>query len=401
MKSAVAFTEEIDDLELASEELVSAIRKKLPFKRSTIGIIHCDADVEVAELGKLLHEKLGIDVMGVTTTASVERHSGYHDMGIMLAVITGDDVDFSFGDTGELDKNNFTEQIHQAYAKARAKLSDNPKLILLCSPYRTDISSENYLEALDSASGQIPIFGGVATDHYDLQHQKTFLNGSAYAGGVVFVLISGDIRPVFAMRHHFSAKTERKSIITKSSGVYVERVGDQSFKEYLENIMPVPDEELVVCQFQSTPFVMELPDYDASEQPVVRALCTIDHERGAGGFLSKMPEGASLAINMLQRGDLRESCRNALEQIKSAMRETSDYHYSMILISTCNARHLLMGDTKNLEATCITQELENADPDLNAIGFYGFGEMCPTAVAKENGTAKNRFHNISFALCAF
>ena len=400
MKSAIALTDEIDDLERAAEELVKTIREKLHFERSTVGIIYCDADVAVGDLGNRLHKKLGIDIMGVTTTASIERHSGYHDMGILLTVMTGDDVDFSIGSTGELDKERLTPQIHEAYAKARSHLPADPKLIVLCSPYIADITSENYVEALDKASGRVPVFGGVATDHYDLQHQKTFYNGNAYAGGVVFLLISGNIRPVFAMRHHFAAKTERKGIISKSTGNQIERVGDQTFKEYLASIMPVPDEELVIYQFQSTPFVMELPDYDSSEQPVVRALCTINQETGAGGFLSKMPEGATLTINMLQRDNLRESCRGALAHALDAMRETEDYRYSLMLISTCNARHLLMGDKKSLEAECITEELAGVDQELNAVGFYGFGEMCPTA-SEQDGKAKNRFHNISFALCAF
>ncbi|MDL2321600.1 FIST C-terminal domain-containing protein [Desulfosarcina sp. OttesenSCG-928-B08] len=400
MKSAVALTEEIDDPELAAVVLSAAIRRQLKFGKSTIGIVYCDADVAVGELGKRLHEILEIDIVGVTTTASLERHAGYHDMGIVFAVITGDDVAMAVGDTGELDKQAFDRQIRSAYDTARARLSEDPKLILLCAPYISDLTSENYIEVLDAVSGHVPVFGGVATDHYDLQYQKTFFNGKAYAGGLVFVLMSGNIRPVFAMTHHFGAKTERKGIITQSSGNQIERVGDQTFKDYLSAIMPVPEDELVIYHFQSTPFVMEMPDYESSEEPVVRALCTLNHQTGAGGFLSKMPEGSTLSINVLQRDDLRKSCRKTLDHLVEKMHAHPDYTYSLILISTCNARHLLMGDKKNLEMEIIIEKLSDLDPDLNAIGFYGFGEMCPTAISA-TGEAKNRFHNVSFALCAF
>ncbi|MDL2264750.1 hypothetical protein LJC31_08875, partial [Synergistaceae bacterium OttesenSCG-928-I11] len=180
MKSAIVLTQEIDDLNIAADELTSGIREKIAFGRSSIGIVYCDADVDVAELGRLLHENLGFDIVGLTTTALIERYHGYCDMGIALAVITGDDVDISIGNTGELSKDNFAERIQGTYSHARAALCEDPRLILLFAPYIADLTSENYVEALDEASGHVPVFGGVSTDHYDLQHQKTFHNGEAY-----------------------------------------------------------------------------------------------------------------------------------------------------------------------------------------------------------------------------
>ena len=201
------------------------------------------------------------------------------------------------------------------------------------------------------------------------------------------------------MEHHFSAKVEKKGVITKSEGNLIQRVDDKTFKEFVSSMVPFTDDELVIYQFQSTPFIMELPDYEKDEQPVVRALCTMDHATGAGGFLSKMPEGSLIYLNMLQRDNLGESCNGALSNLIGRMGENKDYAYSMIFISTCNARHLLMGDAKNLESDIITERLRAFPEELNAVGFYGFGEMCPTG-ERSDGTAKNRFHNISFALCA-
>ena len=399
MKSTVAVTSEIDDLELAAGELASQIRGKLGLCRGSAGIAYCDADVDAAKLGELLHAELGMDIVGLTTTATVERNNGYNDMGILLCVLTADDVDFSVGCAGELGNENFPESIRDAYKRARAKITDDPKLILAFAPYIADLTSENYVEILDEASGGVPVFGGVATDHYDLQYQKTFWNGGAFSRGLVFLLLSGNVKPVFAMEHHFGAKAEKKGIITKSAGNLIEKVGDKTFKDFVSSIVPVPDEELVIYHFQSTPFVMELPDYEKDEQPVVRALCTIDHATGAGGFLSKMPEGSTIFMNELQRANLSESCNGALSNIIGKMAENTVYGYSMIFISTCNARHLLMGDAKDLESGIISERLCSLPPELNAMGFYGFGEICPTGT-RADGTAKNRFHNISFALCA-
>ena len=399
MKSAVMLTYEIDDVKVAAQELASGIREKINFGKSTFGIIHCDADVDVEELSKLLHEDLGCEIVGLTTTALIERSSGYCDMGIVLAVITGDDIDISIGNTNELTKLEFQDQIKSAYSNARSILPEDPKLILVCAPYIPDITSEKYLESLDELSGHAPIFGGVATDHYDLQYQKTFHNGNAYSSGLIFILLTGNIKPVFAMQHNFGGKIKRKGIITKSTANMVNQIDDKTFVQFLSEITPIPDDDTVIYQFQSTPFIMELPDRVKDEQPVVRALCSIDHETGSGGFLSKMPEGSALSINIIQRDNLAFSCAETLDHLLEKMQQSKD-DYCMILISSCNARHLLMGDKKNLEAKIISDRLADVEPGLNAIGFYGFGEMCPTVFSEEE-QAKNRFHNISFALCAF
>jgi len=399
MKSTVASTSEIDDLESAAKELASQINEKLKPGRSSVAIAYCDADVDVAKLGELLRAELNMDIVGLTTTATLERRNGYSDMGILLCVLTADDVNFSVGCTGEPANDCFAESIREAYKQARAKIQSDPGLILTFAPYIADLTSENYVEILDETSGGVPVFGGVATDHYDLQYQKTFFNDSAFSRGLVFLLIEGNVKPVFAMEHHFGAKAEKKGIITKSTGNLIQKVGDQTFKDFVASIVPVPDEELVIYSFQSTPFVMELPDYEKNEQPVVRALCTIDHATGAGGFLSKMPEGSAIYMNVLQRENLRESCNGALSDIIGRVTENAGYGYSMIFISTCNARHLLMGDAKNLESDIISEKLNSLPPELNAMGFYGFGEICPTGT-RADGAAKNRFHNVSFAVCA-
>jgi hypothetical protein len=399
MKSAVAITLEIDDLEFAVKELVPQIREKCTFSRHSIGIVHCDADMDVARLGGLLNKELGIDIVGVTTSAVIERNSGYTDMGILLCVLTADDVNFSVGCAADLSVDGFWDAISGSYKQVRSKTEEDPKLILALAPYIGDLTSENYMEVLDEVSGNVPVFGGVAADHYDLKFQRTFYNGQAFERGIVFVLFMGNIKPVFSMEHYFSTKLEKKGVITKSSGNQILKVGSQTFKEYVESIVPVPDEELVIFYFQSTPFVMELPDYEKNEQPVVRALCTIDHQTGAGGFLSKMPEGSVIYITGLQRRNLSESCNGALTDIMGRMAENADYEYSMIFISTCNARELLMGDVKNLESDILKEKLAGFPDHLNAIGYYGFGEICPTGT-RTDGTAINRFHNISFALCA-
>jgi len=164
-------------------------------------------------------------------------------------------------------------------------------------------------------------------------------------------------------------------------------------------MVPVSDEDGVIFSFQSTPFVMELPDYEKNEQPVLRALCTIDKETGAGGFLSRMPLGSKIYLSTVDIDNLRRSCSSALSTLVKQMAENNDYKYSMVFISTCNGRYGLLAGDKNMEGNLVNEKLREFPLELNAVGYYAFGEICPTGKRADN-TAKNRFHNLSFALCA-
>jgi hypothetical protein len=399
MKTAVAISQELDDSAIAASELAAQIRDKLTFLQNSVGVMYCDADADVGELSGLLCKELGMDIVGVTTSATVERNDGYNDMGILLSVLTADDVEFSVGYTEDLSTENFSGLIEYAYTKARAKIADEPKLILTCAPFIPDLTSEHYVEMLDKLSGGTPVFGGVATDHYDFTKQQTFFNGKASPKGLGFILISGNIKPIFSLQHNFGSSVEKKGKITKSSANHIHEVNGQPFKDYVSSIVPVPEDALVIYQFQSTPFVMELPDFETEEQPVVRAILSIDSATGSGSFLSKMPEGSMIYLTEFQRKNLGNSCRLTMEGITKQILAEKDYQYSMLFVCTCNARHLLMAADKSLEGSIINEFLSDMPPELNATGYYGFGEICPTG-KRPDGSIKNRFHNISFAVCA-
>lgn len=399
MRSAIVLTEEIDDIDLAVEELTSGVREKLgELDRASAGMIWCDADTDIEALSGRLHEELGIDIIGLTATALIDRELGYCGCSIALLVMTGDDVCFSAGSTGPLDAGNMHGEITSAYVRARDHLGCDPKLILVCAPFIRDVTSEGYIEILDEASSHVPLFGGVASDSYDLRYQKTFFNGEASADSLRFLLIGGEVSPVFAMQHNFSGGIERKGTITKSDENVVQMVDGITFKDFLLKITSIPDEEELAFHFQSSPFVVELPDYDTDEQPVVRTLFSIDKSTGAGTFLSKMPEGSRISISVFQRDDIRISSSKTVDALIDQMKEDGRPR-SVMLIVTCCGRHALMGDEKGTEISVVREKLDEIGSHLCSMGFYAFGEYCPTKCGADCAT--NRYHNISFAVCAF
>ena len=91
MKSFVAITSEIDDIDLAVKELAVQLRNNIQFKDNSIGVAFCDADVDVANFGESLSKELNINIIGLTTTATIERYKGYNDMGYIMYVADTDD----------------------------------------------------------------------------------------------------------------------------------------------------------------------------------------------------------------------------------------------------------------------------------------------------------------------
>lgn len=402
MRSAVVLSEEVDDIELSVAELVAGIRSKLgELDRSSVGILCCDADADVASIGALLHEELGCDIIGLTVTAMMSRDFGYSSCGVLLTIHTGDDVDISVGYTGPLAGDSCEDQISDAWRGARAALPSDPKLILLCAPFVEEILPERYINTFDELSESAPIFGGAACDFFTLDHPRVMRNGEADKRSLAFVLISGNIDPVFAVCHRIGEGSRRRATITKAHGNVVEELDGEPFGDFAEDIVLMPgdvDASSVAFIRQSTPFVVSMPDAVPGEVDVARPLFDVDAEMKSGKFICEMPVGASVTISSMNKEHILGSCEDALDALFKRMDE-SGREFSTLLTSVCNARALILGANKPAESRILQKKLRERD-SLDAMGAYVFGEFCPTCVTSD-GKVKNRFHNLTFAVCAF
>lgn len=401
MRSAIVITEEIDDIEIAVDELVSCAMEKIgELGRSTIALVCCDAETDTSALGAALHDRLGCDVVGMTTNAIFERDFGYCGCGIVLCVLTDDSAAFSAASTGDLDSPNFEQEVARAYDAARAALPSDPKLILCCVPFIQEILPDRYISALDERSGGAPIFGGVACGFFSLDSQRTFLNGESSPSRFVFVLAAGDIAPIFAVRHDLGGGIRQKSRITKAIDNRVYEVDDMPFEEYASRYVAMPEDidgRTMTFMRLTTPFVLEPKDAEPEDVEIVRPLFMLDSSEACGIFTTEMPEGGMLSIRSMIKENVAVSCAKTIDQLLDRAAEECRT-FSTIIGCTCNARAAIMGASKELEARTMADKLRDRD-DVEWGGFYSFGEFAP--IVSSNGSLKNRFHNSSFTLCAF
>lgn len=401
VRSAIVITEEIDDIEIAVDELVSCAMEKIgELGRSTIALVCCDAETDTSALGAALHDRLGCDVVGMTTNAIFERDFGYCGCGIVLCVLTDDSAAFSAASTGDLDSSNFEQEVAHAYDAARAALPSDPKLILCCAPFIPQILPDRYISALDERSGGTPIFGGISCGFFSLDSQRTFLNGESSSSRFVFALVAGDIAPIFAVKHDLDEGIQKKGRITKATDNRIFEVDGVSFEDYASKYITMPDDidgQTITFMRLTTPFVLEPKDAEPGDVEIVRPLFMLDSTDGSGVFTTKMPEGSMISIHSMIRKNVAASCAKTIDQLLDRAAEECRT-FSTIIGCTCNARAAIMGASKELEARTMADKLHDRD-DVEWGGFYSFGEFAP--IVSSNGSLKNRFHNSSFTLCAF
>jgi hypothetical protein len=102
VKSAVATTLELDDVDGAAQELADSIREQLELQKNSVGILLCDADADGAGISTQLNHLLNIPVAGMTSLATFSTE-GYHEGAIVLTVLTANDVRFTLAASAPFD----------------------------------------------------------------------------------------------------------------------------------------------------------------------------------------------------------------------------------------------------------------------------------------------------------
>ncbi|MDR1979797.1 MAG: FIST C-terminal domain-containing protein [Synergistaceae bacterium] len=402
MKSTVAVSYEMDDMEKAAEELASQVLQSLTLLTYSCGLLFCDSEVDHDALAAALKEKLPMPVVGCSTIATFNGKKGFQDMNVSLIVLTADDVRFAVSLSEPLTAEGVKKQIEDAYSKGAAELEESPRLILAFPSYNASIMLDEYPETLDRLSVKAPIFGGIPGFVAGYGTSWVAFDGKAYTDRAVFILMGGNVHPLFSVKNVLKSYAEQKRLVTRAENNVVYKVGDISFIDHMRQLgMPVdkivssPD----AISFVTSPLLLEMPkDEENDGFPFVRTLHTLNLEDGSGASIGRIPQGAVLSIVSMTRQDVdsssKEAMRDLLEQIENKKKE--GYECSTILTVSCIGRYMVIANDHTIEGRNIA---EATPPSLNLSGFYSYGELCPTSM--RDAKAANRAHNESIVFCAF
>lgn len=383
LEMITAYTMEIDEVDVAVEELLSQLDLGSRQYAHAVGIVACYSEYIDSGAFRALSERLPFDVVGCTSINS--GVSGASDMLMLsLTVLLSDErVRFTAVETGPVAEGTAANE--GAYDVLAPLVEDSPALALCFLPFLEAYGGELMLQQLQAVLGDTPVFGTICCSHDSEDHYATSAvlhNGRALNDRIVVLLLYGDVRPRFVLSAIPDARVQKqRAMITASEGSVLKEVNDKPVLRYMEELGLKVDDGLEGAF--TIPFMV---DYRDGGQPVARAfyLRTPEDYIVCGG---EMPVGATIAPGTMEQQDVLETSRRTVE----AIRGMQDVHG--VLLFTCLSRLATLG-------LAVEKELDVFRDGLKGIPYlacYSGGELCP--LYNEEKATMNRFHNFSVVAC--
>ena len=390
IKMFSAFTEEIDDVGAALSEISEQLDLEHSLLKNTIGILHCYHEFIDSGVVKALSEKLPFDTIGITVP-DICLSGRKSPLGLMLNVLTSDDVRFITGVSDPIDVGggNLKQATEKLCGGIISKLQDQERLPMLMAygPFLhvLQINADEYVDGISSHFPDTPVFGAFSfSEEIDFSKCYTLYNGESYENAAGLIAFSGNLNPSF-----LTIAVPRKNIIgelatvTKSTGNIVNEINGMPVEDYVLSIGLV-DRKGELEKLYSTPMIATLED----DSTVVRVCIGSDGQGGAvmGGHV---PEGAKIGFAMLELSDTvstsEEIARKALETVNGRN----------IIVYSCMARLEFLGThQRELEAKTIRDVLGGLD---NFYMAYVGGEIFPEVL--HSGKIANHLQNFSIIIC--
>jgi hypothetical protein len=378
-----AYTEEIDDVQLAVQEVLAQL-DLAALGQNSVGIIHCNTDFVTSGAIGALREALPFDLVGTTTMAAATgEHYGMY--GLHLAVLTGDDAAFETAVTAPLSSENYSEQFSKAFGGAAEKLGGAPDLVFAFLPLTSDMSGAVLLERVSGLAEGAPVYGTTSCD-VSLKQENcyTFKNGESDKRAAAFVLMRGAVKPRFIVTS-LPAKniSSQKAVVTDSDGCLLKKVNDISVVEYLNKIGISTNSPGL-----SSVSVPIMVDYGGGSEPVaVRAYNILENGDLLCGAI--IPKGAIISVGQIDRDGIIETLGNSLD----ALAELEDING--LFVVSCASRFITLTPHKDDEMIAVSKLAAGKIPFIFS---YSGGEICP--IHGDSGVS-NRFHNYTFTACVF
>jgi hypothetical protein len=392
MRSITAYTDEIDDLEQAVSELFEQT-EGFELLSDSLGIIYVDEDVEYGELYDLMRERWDFPIIGSTTLAMFTDDREIEKTGISIMIMTADDCSFAVGITGELNPDNYREEIAGTYKDIAQKLDSKEKLVITYACMNSDVIGDDIVAAVEAAGGDIAIFGGNASDSYSFTGYRVFCNDKELTRANVMALVSGNISPRFVTVKSLSDTANISYQVTEVHDGKVFKLGKKTFIDCLNDAGLGTDKTNIALDYVLTPFLVtiDLPSGDKLE--VTRVLRMLDQENGAGVFSGGVSQNSSIAIGLVNNENVKESVEDAFTQTLKMLEESEDYEFSTMMCISCSARFLALASNIKIESDAYMGKLPES---LSMIGMYSYGEYCPTRSIRNK--EYNVYHNFTFAI---
>ena len=385
IKTLMAHTTEIDDIDLALTEIKNQLAIENGLLSNSVGIVACHYEFLYSGAAKTICDSLPFDVLGAVTLSHAVKEAN-DSMMLTITVLTSDDVSFKTIFTAPFSSDNHSDIIENAYLEAASERSEKPALIIPFLPFIFDISGDEYIDIFTRISGDVPYFGTLAIDDTEnVENAHVVFNGEYAPDRMALLLIYGDINPRFFIATLSPEQIiDKPAFITKSDRNILIGVNNHPVEKFFTDLGLAEASEKMFTM-DSMPFLL---DYCDGTPPVSRVFLGTTPERHSicAGHL---PEGATLSVGFFDKEDVLFTTGNALDKALDASNDAS-----FMLIFSCISRSISLGFDADAELNLVQKKLGSRLPYMAS---YSGGEICPTQISSSK--VINRYHNNTFIIC--
>jgi len=367
------------DTSEAVKEVIAACMGALRGRRPKAALLMAGIDHDHGHLLERIAEQWPeLPLIGCTTDGEISTQGHFKEDSVALMLFVSDRLKFATG-MGTNVAAAPDQAAREALLQARKALGGEPTLCLT-TPASLIVSGVRVLEAInEQLGGGLPVFGGTAGDQLRLEYTYQFCGTHVVKDGLPVLLISGPIE--FAVgRSSGWRPIGTKGVVTKVQGnVLLEIDGQRASDFYIERIGKFSSPAELRAMVVSYPLaVLDGDGY------YLRSTFTVDLETGSVHCLGDVPQGATVQIANGTRDDVLAGSSASIEE---AMAGFSGKTPAGVLVFSCAARRMLLGDRVGEEVQRIREKLPAGLP---VFGFYTYGEFAPL----ERGNA-SKFHNMT------
>ena len=374
LKVAVGHSNDPDSHSAIDEVLEQCIRS-LAGVTPQAGILFAAIDFEHSLILKQINQAFpDIELIGGTTDGELSSVLEFQQDSLTLMVFSSEEIEIKAGVGREVSKNP-VEVIRQAVAQAQGKSTTTSQLCLTV-PEGFTASGVSILDGLKRVLGQsVPIFGGLAADHWRFQKTYQFFRSEVLSDAVPILLFSGAL----LFSHSLASGWHpigKKSRVTKVNQNIIYEIDDKPaiefYRHYFGDLPPSAEYPLAVFDREGKHFFL-------------RAANVFDEESGSITLFADIPEQAVVQIAETTREDILAASQTSIREALASYPGTEP---EAALFFSCASRRKILGtrtkEEYEIAKSCLTKALP-------ICGFYSSGEIAPL---QQKG--QTEFHNKTF-----
>jgi hypothetical protein len=336
-----------------------------------------DADFQFI-LDRIKREWPDIRLVGCTTDGEISGKFPCTEDSISLLLVHSEKISFSTG-LGEGLSRDPEGAVRQALSQAEKDMPGAPSLALVLGD-GLETFGISLDKALNSVLGyDLPVFGGLAGDHYQFQRTFQFHDDQVVSDSLVLIMLSGPLS--FSMNLRSGWKPIGRTFeVTSHSGNVVREIDNKPARDFFAKYLGHN-----IAEYTQFPLAVLSADHDI----VLRDPIEVNQEDGSVSFVGTFPDNPRVRLTEFSRDGLLTASDLALT---GALDEYPGQYPELALVFPCTSCKHILG-TKAVMEHRILMEMREKTPGFQFFGMYAYGE-----IGSVKGSGKTLFHNDTYAV---